>query len=670
MNKIFLIMILLTATVVNAQWAQKSNGIFGGTVLSVASSGNKILAGTSKLHGVYLSTDYGENWRQFVANFDSVLSVAICGNNYIAGTDRGIYVSTNNGNNWSLKFSGGEFTTLFVTGDTVYTAKWGEISISTNCGLNWVQLPAPNQLIYSIIKIGNIIFLGTWNGVFYSTNNGQNWINTLANESEIKSLAVMGNNIFASAYNHGVYVSTNNGVNWTLTSLNTPYVIPLAVMGNNIFAGKDDGVYISTNNGVNWNVTNLSSNNIYALSSDGSNIFAGCSKKGIFKSTDNGQSWSQMLNAVSVRSFTMNNNNIYCGTEKGVYFSENFGERWIQTSLTNFTNSIESFNNVIFAGSNSNIGESGVINISNDNGLTWTQTLDVNDLVFISFINKNNTIYAGYYSPGGIYAGGIYKSIDNGQNWSFLTYLNGQLYSLSVFGNYLLAGTNTGIYISSDDGQNWLQTYSSGLGVSSFAVNGTNIYAGIRGGTGIIKSTNSGLNWFGTSFTNAAVYSISALNNVIFAATSGGVYISKDNGDSWINKNEGLENTWTRSLFTTNTYIFAGLEWNAIFRRDINNIVGINNNIQNIPSGFSLSQNYPNPFNPTTKINFALPKSGFVTLKIYDMLGREIKTLLNELLKPGTYETTFDASALSSGIYFYTLSAGNYKETKRMTLIR
>ncbi|TRZ51815.1 T9SS C-terminal target domain-containing protein [bacterium] len=90
----------------------------------------------------------------------------------------------------------------------------------------------------------------------------------------------------------------------------------------------------------------------------------------------------------------------------------------------------------------------------------------------------------------------------------------------------------------------------------------------------------------------------------------------------------------------------------------------------NIPKEFNLSQNYPNPFNPVTKINFAIPKSGFVTLKIYDILGMEIKTLVNEMKQPGYYTVDFNGSSLASGIYFYRVVAGNFVSVKRMVLIK
>ena len=107
--------------------------------------------------------------------------------------------------------------------------------------------------------------------------------------------------------------------------------------------------------------------------------------------------------------------------------------------------------------------------------------------------------------------------------------------------------------------------------------------------------------------------------------------------------------------------------------------VGINKIESTIPLEYMLYQNYPNPFNPATKIKFEIPssengkwkmKNGLVTLVVYDALGKEVATLVNEKLQPGEYETSFDGSKLSSGIYFYKLSAGDYQETKRMVLIK
>jgi len=91
---------------------------------------------------------------------------------------------------------------------------------------------------------------------------------------------------------------------------------------------------------------------------------------------------------------------------------------------------------------------------------------------------------------------------------------------------------------------------------------------------------------------------------------------------------------------------------------------------QNIPSKFMLEQNYPNPFNPTTSIEFSVPSSEYVSLKVYDVLGNEITSLVNENKAAGNYIVDFNASSLSSGVYFYKISAGNYTETKKMMIIK
>jgi hypothetical protein len=98
--------------------------------------------------------------------------------------------------------------------------------------------------------------------------------------------------------------------------------------------------------------------------------------------------------------------------------------------------------------------------------------------------------------------------------------------------------------------------------------------------------------------------------------------------------------------------------------------IGIKQVSTEIPSVFKLNQNYPNPFNPSTKISFSVPQSGFVSLKVYDLTGREVANLVNNKLEAGTYEYDFDGSKLTSGIYFYRINAGSYSETMKMMLIK
>jgi hypothetical protein len=105
-------------------------------------------------------------------------------------------------------------------------------------------------------------------------------------------------------------------------------------------------------------------------------------------------------------------------------------------------------------------------------------------------------------------------------------------------------------------------------------------------------------------------------------------------------------------------------------------VIGINKTSSEVPSAFRLEQNYPNPFNPTTKIKFDIaPLSRgaggvWTELKIYDITGREIQTLVNEKLNPGTYEVTFDGSNYASGVYFYQLKTGDFVQTKKLVLLK
>ena len=123
------------------------------------------------------------------------------------------------------------------------------------------------------------------------------------------------------------------------------------------------------------------------------------------------------------------------------------------------------------------------------------------------------------------------------------------------------------------------------------------------------------------------------------------------------------------SLTTTSQYIFAGTD-SSVWRRSFTEIIGIQKISELVPSSFSLSQNYPNPFNPKTKIKMEIAKLGNVKLIVYDILGREVAKLVNERLKPGTYEVTFNGSKYASGVYFYKLKTDNFSEIKKMFLIK
>ena len=113
----------------------------------------------------------------------------------------------------------------------------------------------------------------------------------------------------------------------------------------------------------------------------------------------------------------------------------------------------------------------------------------------------------------------------------------------------------------------------------------------------------------------------------------------------------------------------------GVWKRPLSEIVSVKQISNLVPDEFKLEQNYPNPFNPTTIIRFQVKDSRFVTLKVYDILGKEITTLVNEKLQPGTYEVPFSINQFSgyqqpSGVYFYKLIANGFIETKKMLMIK
>jgi len=147
-------------------------------------------------------------------------------------------------------------------------------------------------------------------------------------------------------------------------------------------------------------------------------------------------------------------------------------------------------------------------------------------------------------------------------------------------------------------------------------------------------------------------------------------------GNTWQIESEGITDNNLKSIHFCQTTDFWGGSFGPGIIVGEHRTVLLNEIVVSVgeehvqPEGFYLSQNYPNPFNPSTVISYRLPVIGFVTLKVYDLLSREIATLVNEEKPAGEYEVEFDASKLPSGIYFYQLRAGQYSETKKMILLK
>lgn len=214
------------------------------------------------------------------------------------------------------------------------------------------------------------------------------------------------------------------------------------------------------------------------------------------------------------------------------------------------------------------------------------------------------------------------------------------------------------------------------------------------------------MNGFNVRFKHTTLTSLSFFENTgPWVTAYSGTYSVQNTGWQFINFNEPyfwyqhdnnllVEICYDNSSYTEYSYVYAtpsvGMTWgyytdnmsgcsmtggsaqskrpNILFL--INPIVGINENGNNIPVKYTLHHNYPNPFNPVTKINYDIPKNGFVSLRVYDMLGREIRTLVNEEKPAGSYSVDFNASEFSTGVYFYKLESKEFTDVKRMMLIK
>jgi hypothetical protein len=201
-------------------------------------------------------------------------------------------------------------------------------------------------------------------------------------------------------------------------------------------------------------------------------------------------------------------------------------------------------------------------------------------------------------------------------------------------------------------------------------------YGFIVGRFGILlKTTDLGKTWkkYSVDITEGkGVCFVDTLNGFI-CGSNGDILKSTDGGNSWTKLSTHIRTTLSKIFFQdVQTGWVVGP--NGLIMRTDNgggvDISGINNEISNLPNNFSLSQNYPNPFNPGTKINYSISSRNHVSIRIYNILGKTVSTLVNETKEPGNYSNYFGASGLPSGIYFYRIEAGDFSETRKMILLK
>ncbi len=692
-----------------AQWVQTS-GPSANIIYALATNGSYVFAGTDK--GLFISSNNGDSWALTDNSFYPT-SFIVLDNKIFTGNNDGVFRSTDNGANWSNVFSGASIHSLGVRGPNIFAGSNNHVYRSTDEGDNWTDasfgLPTNFVLpISSFTTNGISLVIGTSGGAvggtYVTVTDGDLWaeINNGLTNTNVNALAISNTNLYAgtsyygNGFVYGIYKSTDFGQNWIEPdSANIRNVSSFVVSGSNIFAGTSGGVVRSTDDGSNWAVVNngLDNLNIKSLTENGSYLFAG-TDGGVFRSSDNGSSWSSAnlgFTGLSIKTILINGSDIFTGTaNNGIFRSTDNGVSWeaVNKGIINpHISSLVKNGSNLFASALYSNGEEGNIYSSTDNGTNWfahNTNLPINQNVW-SLTTNGNYIFAGV--AGTVPAGGVFRSSVNAIDWTYvsqsLTSTNGSVHTLVLKDENLFAGTDGGFWFSSDYGSNWnrLNYLNKPIvwDIRAFGVIDSNLYVGTFG-DGIFLTSDNGKSWsqINNGLSNRHVYSFAFSGSNIFAGTAGGVFLSTDNRGNWTDVSDGLpggQNKYIGALAIKDNELlsgnFTGLLGGSVWKRSLSEMItDVERTDNKLPDNFVLNQNYPNPFNPSTTISFSLPTTTYVTLKVFDVIGREVSILVSKELTAGFHSENWNASNLSSGVYFYQLKAGNFIETKKLILMR
>ena len=362
---------------------------------------------------------------------------------------------------------------------------------------------------------------------------------------------------------------------------------------------------------------------------------------------------------VTTGCFAGNGDSIFAGTRSGVYRFVGADTAWVAAGLAGkFIYALASTGANLFAGT-----EEGVFR-STDNGGNWV-TGGLEGFWILSFASDNSALFAGTVD-------GIFLTTDGGAAWNRVGLANTFIYAFTADGDTLFAGTSRGVYISTNGGTMWTSR-NSGLmdtvvTVLSSATSG--LFAATQS-LFVYRSTDQGASWVSSGSIGTQIVSLVAVHNSVFVGDRwDGVYFSGNCGATWVTMNSGLPlNVTGLAMIGPNLYAgtFAG-----VFRRPLFEFVSVPSRDSRSSTECELQQNYPNPFNPRTIIQFSVPVGtyGRTSLQVFDVLGRAVSTLANEVMKPGRYVRVFDGKGLASGVYYCRLQAGRFAQTKRLVLLK
>ena len=424
------------------------------------------------------------------------------------------------------------------------------------------------------------------------------------------------------------------------------------------------------------------------------------------------QTWEFVgLDSLVVKQIYVSGDTIWAGTshrvgnqdKSGLYKSIDGGKYWFRLDKSlgighvSFLDVDERNTNIIYIIKGiSAYGNAGIFYRTTDGGVSWDVAQNITQNVIqwfgVSPFNKNEI----YFTNAGI-INNLYRSTDAGENWkligSFPSDSHGNRVTIALdllHDSTLYAGVSTDLigdyfYKSTDKGDNWLFVSTPPIVPSEIYTDyfiPDRIYL-------IAKpyvSNTGGLSWFEADsgfnmneyylsfyqdrLTSKLLYDLrtdglysSSNFNFYWSRVKGTEYLPIYFGPTGFYEDKNMKNIFIEPI---KKELFLGTAEGIYKTTIITNIANDNN----VEYNFSLNQNYPNPFNPSTKISYQIPERSFITIKVYSILGKEVRTLVEEEQPAGNYEVEFDAPNLRSGIYFYQLKAGGFVETKKMILLR
>lgn len=576
---------------------------------------------------------------------------------YLGGVDD-IFKTTNGGYNWTsynaygnnLNFEHIQFinqNTGLAIGNNLYSQ--GQIFKTTNAGLNWSRKLLDVNEVLNINCIGNFIFVSGGRGTFFrSTDTGENWQKIYRSDTDsYRGISFLNVNTgyLAGEGASGIIKTTNGGYNWTAVPGMFDTVERIQFITDSLgYLAKSYAVLKTTNGGNNWSIMYIQPvsliDEMKFISPSIGWLACGGGSEGarIIATSNGGINWTVQLRTLIYGDWFLN---IY--VSDSICAAPNFFGQSLYTT-TNGGGIFPSVSGIVKYGDNNQPVNSGYVKA----------------VVYDSVLNKVVTVDSTVILPNGYYILDSLPSVP----LDFMGYSDDELDFVPTYYDTTIYWRNAISIIPSGNIEN--------IDIKVKRIN--NAGSGTRSISGHISG-------------NFSVPVIS-LDNAYIYALAGNQFknygISQVNG--FFEVDSLFDGTYTlvidRMGYLTRV-INVTISGVNIENLDIelDKITGITKISESVPLEFLLHQNYPNPFNPLTKIRFSLPSLSVeadyeISLDVYDVLGREVASLLSHLrggksgLQPGTYEIDFDGSNLPSGFYFYTFLAGDYKETKKMVLVK